>query len=225
LNIYINNINKDLLEADELVVKYLILDSAKHLSYELNLFSRDSGESLTERQVVAHEKNIDGAKEYGSRMATRFREFANQRLTKIDSLRINSDTTLLGIEKVFVAYDATEFGWVNVDYFYRDPRAKDIKFCVKVNGPGQLINLIIPSRNVILSGTCEERGVYYFNKNQSDSIKLPEGELAFLVAIGIKDNQIYFTKKRIVIGQKEIEELELNITTSKEVMSSLTDWL
>jgi hypothetical protein len=117
-----------------------------------------------------------------------------------------------------------EFGWVNVDYFYKDPKSADIKLIANTNEVASIINLIIPKRNVILSGILKDDNTYSFTKNEEGYNKLPKGEKAFIVAISIVDNKLLFAEKEIVIGQSETETIELKTTTAEMIKTRLKNY-
>lgn len=221
INIYINNLEKKLWEIDELVVKHFIADSAKRVSHEINDRPPGiNGGPRTKDQDEAHESLVNSEKEFGHRMITLFKDFANQKLTTIDPTKRIADTTLTA----FIAYDAFEFGWVNVDYFFNDPKSVDIRLIAKTNKAAQIINLIIPNRNVILSGILKDDNTYYFTKNESGYNKLPKGEKAIIVAISIADNKLLFADKDITIGQSETEAIELKETTASTIRARLENY-
>src|SRR5690606_21209490 len=132
-----------------------------------------------------------------------------------------ADTTVAEMSKAFIAYDALEFGWVNVDYFFNDPKSVEIKLIAKTNEAAPIINLIIPNRNVILSGILKEDNTYYFTKNEDGYNKLPKGEKAFIIAISLVDSKLHFAEKEIVIGQSEMETLELKATAAETIKDRL----
>jgi hypothetical protein len=218
LKIYIDNINRNLWEADELVVKHFIKDSIERVSYEINYRPPGiNGGPRTKEQVYAHEWLVKSAKESAHRLIAAFQKFASERLTRIDPAKTFADTTIAQMRKAFVAYDALEFGWVNVDYFYKDPKAVDIKLAVKTNEPAPIINLIVPKRNIILSGIDNQGNTYFFTKRKDGYNKLPRGEKALIIAINIADNRLRYAEKEIVIGQSENEILELKTIKGEEL--------
>jgi hypothetical protein len=120
-----------------------------------------------------------------------------------------------------ISYDAMKFGWVNVDFFYEDPKAIPIKLIAKTNQKAPLINLIINGRNVILSGSEHSTNEYWFTKNKDGYNKLPKGEKATIIAIGISDTKLQFGVKEIVIGDSEIENIEITTISGNELKIKL----
>jgi hypothetical protein len=225
VNIYIKNIDKNLWEADELVAKYFIQDSTDRVNYQINWKpSGINGGGRTKEQEQAHESLVNSAKESGHRLIKVFRDFTNQKLTTLDPQKRITDTTIAEMTKAFIAYDALEFGWVNVDYFYKDPKSVDTKLIAKTNEGAAIINLIIPGRQVILSGILRADNTYYFTKNEDGYNKLPKGEKALIVAISIADNKLHFGQKEIIIGQNEIETIELKATSGESIKSQLKNY-
>ncbi|MFN7602822.1 MAG: hypothetical protein ACK5R0_15635 [Bacteroidota bacterium] len=225
VDIYANNIDKNLWEIDELVVKHFIQDSTERVNYQINWRPPGiKGGPRTKAQDEAHEWLVNSAKESGHRMITVFKSFASQKLTTIDPTKRLADTTVAEMTKAFIAYDALEFGWVNVDYFFNDPKSVDIKLIAKANETVPIINLIIPNRNVILSGISKDDNTYYFTKNENGYNKLPKGEKGIIIAIAIKDNKLHFAEKEITIGQNETEVIELKPTTAETIKTRLKNY-
>jgi hypothetical protein len=224
LNIYVNNRDKNLWEADELAVKYFIQDSTKRVNNEINWRPPGiNGGARTKEQDDAHERLVNGVKESSHEMIKAFKIFAGQKLTTVDPTKRISDTAVSEMNTVFIAYDALEFGWVNVDYFYKDPRSANIRLAAKTNQTAYIINLIIPGRNIILSGIPKDDNTYYFTKNEDGYNKLPKGERAFIVAITIADNKLVFGEHELILGQKETETIELTPTTAETIKTRLNN--
>jgi hypothetical protein len=225
LKIYIDNLDKNLWEVDELVVKYLIKDSTERVNFQINNNPPGiNGGARTKEQEDAHKWLVNNEKDFGHRMITIFKNFAKQKLTKVDPTKRFADTTVAEMSKVFMAYDAMEFGWVNVDYFYNDPKSVEIKLIAKTNKVSPIINLIIPNRNVILSGILKDDNTYSFTKNENGYNKLPKGEKAIILAIGLVDNKLHFAEKEIIIGQNVTEKIELKATNAETIKTRLKNY-
>lgn len=225
VKIYIENIDRNLWEADEMVVKYFIKDSTERVNFEIkDKPVGENGGAPTKEQKAVHKQIINQEKAFGHRMIKLFHFFAGQRMAKVDASRKINDTTFADLTKAFVAYDALEFGWVNVDRFYKDPKSVETKLIAKTNEFTPLINLIIPQRKVILSGIRKDDNTYSFTKNESGYNKLPKGEKAFIIAISIVDNKLHFAEKEIVIGQNETERIELKATTAEAMKKRMKNY-
>ena len=225
LKIYIKNINKNLWEADNEVLKFFIKDSIKSVDYELNnVPSGPNGGKRTKEQEEAHEWLVKNAKENGHWLIELYKKFVTQKLTKVDPTNKVSDSTIVNSKKAFMAYDALDFGWVNVDYFFKDPKAENIKLSAKTDIKVSLINLIIPSRKIILSGSSANDKEYLFTKNQDGYNKLPKGEKAIIFTMTIENNRLYFADKEIIIGQNQIETLSLKPTTGDIIKTKIKNY-
>jgi hypothetical protein len=87
-----------------------------------------------------------------------------------------------------------------------------------------LINLILKNRNVILSGIDKGNNEYWFTKSEDGYNKLPKGDTAIVIGMGIVKNEILFDKVEVVIGQQEVINLTLkgiNGTKLKEQLEKL----
>jgi len=188
VKIYAENLDKNLWEIDEMVVDYFVQDSIERVKFETSGIR---------------------AKAYSNWVIQRYKMFASQKLTKIDTTKLIDETKLKNINSTMISYDAIKFGWVNVDFFYKDPKAVPIKLIAKTNQKALLINLIINGRNVILSGSEYSENEYWFTKNKDGYNKLPKGENATIIAIGISNNELQFGEKEIVVGKNEVEAIEM----------------
>ena len=218
VKIYIDNLDKNLWEIDEMVVDFFIKDSTERVNYYLNNVPPGvNGKPRTKEQEEAHEWLINNAKENGHRNIEWFKKLARQKLTKVDTTKLIDTTKLGDLNTAMISYDAMKFGWVNVDFFYEDPKAVPVKLIATTNQKAPLINLIINGRNVILSGSEHSANEYWFTKNVDGYNKLPKGEKATIIAIGLNQTELQFGEKEIVIGESEIEDIEMTAISGNEL--------
>jgi len=222
VKIYIDNLDKNLWEIDEMLIDHFIQDSIEHMNYYLNNISSGiNGEPRTREQIDAREWIINNLKESCHRSIQRAKKFAAQKLTKVDTSKMIDPTKLEELNSAMISYDAMKFGWVNVDFFYEDPKAVPIKLIAKTNQKAPLINLIINGRNVILSGYEQTPQEYWFTKNIDGLNKLPKGEKATIIAIGLDNMRLLFGEKEIVLGESEIENIEMAAISGNELKAKL----
>ncbi|MEO1031985.1 MAG: hypothetical protein AAFX55_11305 [Bacteroidota bacterium] len=222
IKIYIENLDKNLWEIDEMVVEYFVQDSIERVEYQINsIHPGPNGGPRTKEQKEAHEWLVNNAKEHGRWTIQLYKMFASQKLTKIDTTKLIDTTELQNINTAMISYDAMKFGWVNVDFFYEDPKAVPIKLIAKTNQKAPLINLIINGRNVILSGSEHSENEYWFTKNKDGYNKLPKGEKATIIAIGLNQTELQYGEKEIVIGESEIEDIEMTAVSGNELKIKL----
>lgn len=222
VKIYIDNLDKNLWEIDEMVVDFFIKDSTERVNYYLNNVPQGvNGKPRTQEQVEAHEWLINNAKENGHRNIEWFKKLSRQKLTKVDTTKLIDTSKLVDLNSAMISYDAMKFGWVNVDFFYEDPKAVPVKLIAKTNQKAPLMNLIINGRNVILSGSEHSTNEYWFTKNQDGYNKLPKGEKATIIAIGLNQTELQFGEKEIVIGESEIEDIRMTAISGNELKIKL----
>ena len=225
LNIYINNLDKNLWEIDELAVQYFIKDSTERVNYQLNYILKGiNGGPPTETQKEAHESILKDAKEHGHWPIELYKKFASQKLTKIDPSIAIDTTKLKELNNALITYDALNFGWINVDFFYEDPKASPTKLTVKTTGKSNLTSLILKERNVILSGIEKTNNEYWFTKNEDGYNKLPKGEKAIIISIGFDNSGLTFGEKVIVIGENEEEVVEVKPISEIELKEKLNKY-
>jgi hypothetical protein len=223
--IYIANLDKNMWEVDELVVQYFIKDSTERVDFELkNVPPGVNGGKRTKEQEEAHQWLVDHEKEYGHKMIETFKKFASQKLTKVDeNLKIDT-AKVKEFNKAFIAYEVIEFGWINCDIFYNDPNAEKVKLFVQTNETPSIINIIFRDKRIILNGIEDGQNNFRFTQDREGYNKLPKGDTAIILAIGYRDNQIIFSSKEIIIGQNELEKLDMQIVTAGELHTRLKNY-
>ncbi len=218
IKLYIQNLDKNLWEIDEMVVKHFIKDSIKRVEFAINsVYPGPNGNPRTKDQIEAHQWLVNNAKENSHKDIELYKYFAAQKLTKIDKTKIIDTTKINNINSAIISYDAMNFGWINVDFFYDDPKATQMKLVAKSNQKAILMSLIINGRKVILSGTEHSPNEFWFTKNKNGYNKLPKGEKATIIAIGLNETDLLFAEKEIIIGDSEIEKLNLKAITIKNM--------
>lgn len=222
ISIYISNLDKNLWEIDELVVKHFINDSIVRVKGELNsVYPNPLGGERTKAQKEAHNWFVNKAKVDGHRLIELYKSFANQKLTKVDQTKLIDTTKVKSFNESLVSYDAMKFGWINVDFFYNDPKAVPIKLIARTNIQAPIISLVLKDRNVILSGIENSPNEYWFTKTQEGYNKLPKGEKAVIFAIGYDGTHIMFGQKEIMIGENEVENVNLALITGEALKNEL----
>jgi hypothetical protein len=235
-NVYLEHLELNLWEIDELMVDYYIADSIARVGYEVEFKPRSlNGGPPSKEQVALHQRSIEETKENCHRYIQTFREFAAQKLTKIDESRkvpadllaeVNNDAPAFDsaqaiVNSAYIAYEALEFGWVNVDVFFKDPAAVPIQLFAETNRPSDMVQLIFPARNIVLSGSSVDGKRYSFTQTTEGYHKLPKGEKATLLCLHAADGKLFFAKKDIVIGQNQTEKLDLVETSVAKVKEQL----
>jgi hypothetical protein len=222
LEIYLNNLDKNLYEIDEMVVNHLIKDSTDYLnSWIFEKVPNPYGGPRTKAQKDAHKWMIENSSKNYHDWINRYRELANQKLTKVDTTKIIDTTKVKDINKAFISYDASSLGWINVDVFFNDPKSEPIELIAKTNQEVQIINLILKGRNVILSGLKKTDNKYSFTKDEKGYNKLPKGEKALITAIGYDNGILTFGKTEIILGENKIETLDLKEVSASELKEEI----
>ena len=220
-NLYIKNLEKNMWEIDEMMVEYFIKDSTERVNLSKIKPQPYNGKPVTKEQMEAYQWLLDKDKEYGRTMIEIYKMFAAQKLTKIDPTLKNDTSFIRAATTAFFAYDVLEFGWVNVDYIYKDPQAEKIKLIAKTNEKAYIITLILPNKKIILQGIQKSGNTYSFTKEQDGYNKLPKGEKGFIVCMSIVDGGLYFADKEIIIGKNETETLDLEEIDGEAVKAKL----
>lgn len=222
LEIYLNNLDKNLYEVDEMVVQHLIKDSTDYLnSWIFKEVPNPNGGPRTKAQKDAHEWLVNNANESFHNRINMFKGFAEQKLTKVDTTKIIDTTKIKDINQAFVSYNTSSLGWINVDIFYNDPKSEPIELIAKTNQEVQIINLILKGRNVILNGYEKEENLYNFTKDEEGYNKLPKGEKALITAIGYDNGNLTFGKKEIILGKNKTENVDMKKVSATELKEEI----
>ena len=105
---------------------------------------------------------------------------------------IDSYDSYINVYKSKTAYDAIDFGWINLDVFYNDPKATEIDINVITNEKPSNVTLILKDREVLINANAIDKNSFSFTKKINGYNKLPKGEKGILVAIGYKKNDVIF---------------------------------
>lgn len=112
--------------------------------------------------------------------------------------------------------EVTSLGWINCDRFYEEPVKQDMLVTTDTTVK-PYVRIIFPDIKSVMSAYPNKQGVYKFNE-------IPSGKRAVLIAYSVINNQAYFMKKDIVIGQKDTEEIipqKMPVTKVKELLAQL----
>jgi hypothetical protein len=221
VTLYVNNLEKNLWEIDLMVVDYLIRDSIRRQEWYAEPPKGIDGGAPTQDQLDAHEWLKTNDQDFSHRYADWFRQLADQKLTKVNPNLVVDTTAITEATGAMLAYDALNFGWVNVDYFFKDPTSVKMKIVAQTNSDCAMINLLIPSKNVVLSGIEKKNNTYWFTKEEQGYNKLPKGTKAYIVALGMEERKLTFGIKEEILGDNELIEINLFPTTSTAIRDTL----
>ncbi len=222
MEIYLNNLDKNLYKIDEMVVEHLVRDSTEYLnSWIFKEVPNPNGGPRTKAQKDAHKRLVDNASQNYHNRINWYRELASQKLTKVDTTKRVDTTKIKNINKAFISYDISSLGWVNVDIFFKDPKSESIELVAKTNQEVQIINLLLNGRNVILSGYEKEENQYSFTKDEEGYNRLPKGEKALITAIGYDNGNLTFGKTEIILGKNKIENVDMKKISATELKEEI----
>lgn len=227
VKLYISNIDKNMWEIDQMMVDKFYKDSIREVNYYLN----DERINLSKEQIEARKWLTQSTKDYYKSMLDQFRKFAAQKLEKVDT-NLVADTAVFAkyidsyesynnVYKAKTAYDAIDFGWINLDVIYRDPNVVEMDINVVTNENPSNVTLILKDREVLINANAIDDNLFSFTKKINGYNKLPKGEKGILVAIGYKKNEVIFAMKEIVIGENEQESLNLKPISVGELKKKL----
>ncbi|WP_282039932.1 hypothetical protein [Saccharicrinis aurantiacus] len=211
-NLYVNNLEKEMWVIDEMVIEFLKRDSIRSVKWWLETFDSNK---------YVKNKAIEDIKKFKGWEIKMFQEFASQKLTTIDS-KLKIDTSVIkDINQAFISYDGLKFGWVNVDYFYNNPKSEQVKLVAHTNLSNAVVNLIFKNDNVILNGLEKRKQEYWFTKDLEGYNRLPIGDTAIIIGIGLIDNKLVFDKREFIIDGDKTINLDFQEITGENLANEL----
>jgi len=115
-----------------------------------------------------------------------------------------------------VSFKVFEFGRYNIDEYYPQEDLFKTELTVRTNEIAPSVRLVFKNVKATISPSVNHEDSQMFNS------KLPK-EIAYLIAVSFKNNQLLFAKKEIQIGQNEVEKLELKPSSQEEISKVLED--
>jgi len=240
-NYYLKNLDKNLYYCDSLAyVKMLEIERSEkfktwHNSYEnyesyfSNKFKAFYEEKLT--NVYKFPKDIDlGSKDAKIKLKEagysqdKIAEFlgAYARQKAIIKAKRNKEKSQ---ELATNTFSTAKLGWINCDQFYNNPKAKESNIIAEVSNSKSFdfvsLSMIINSKRVALNGILADSLNYTFTGNSAPYTKLPIGEKATIIALSMKENIPYFSKKEFVISETGKFNLELQASSKDEINEKL----
>lgn len=215
LDLYIQNLDKNLWEIDEMFVKKAEQDSIESVQF------------MTENlpSMVEEDKNNNHF------LIQAFKDFAAQKLTRVDPNLIADSSVFKDYTASFDSYEniyraksafnALEFGWINLDVIYQDPRSVEMELNVETDNEPSTVTLILKDKDVMLNANSSSDNFFSFTTKEEGYNKLPKGAKGILLAIGYKKKEIVFAMKEIIIGKNVTENLKLKPITAKELEKKL----
>lgn len=145
---------------------------------------------------------------------------------QIEALKEQRERREKAMEVFSYGAKITSLGWVNCDRFMNDETAQECKLKAKIKYPTALesirVSLMIPSRNISLYSLENKDNVHSFTRGAKMYAKLPVGEKAFIVAIGIHEEKTLFGIQEIEIPKEGVIDINLEEVDKATLKSRLT---
>jgi hypothetical protein len=242
IEIYIDNIDKDLSYSDSLVAEYILrvygdkIDTTKQFNFSINDWFSHMYKSAVEfsKQKLTQPLNFN---ELGITDSTSIDELLSKGYTKPYSQKIlaqyeirkHTIADLKNKEKTqrFASYsfEVNKLGWINIDALLIDENMKESDFTVEVNSNDSLkyisLSLVIPDYNVSIFAIHQDSMKFSFTKKQNGYRKLPVNSKAFIVGFSYKENLSYFGKQEIKIPEQGIIKLDMERKTENEIKTEI----
>lgn len=194
LDFYLNNLKKPLWEADLAV--YAFLSALKGAEYGF----------LTKDDIIHYQY-----------YAQKFLNFSEERLTYVKTRLSDRDSALVNryiqsngsdaivANTVFNSFYISRLGWYNVDryYFAEGIEGSKLKVVTDISSlKSTRVFLVMKSFNLVLEGYQKSEKGFDFSGRPKSSVRLPLGEPALIVAIGIDDQkQIHLAFEELIIDK------------------------
>ena len=242
IDIYINNIDKNLWYSDSLVVSYFEkhhknnIDTLRKFQFDdigwitayYQTFIAFKKQRLTntinfEKLGITQSSTVDDLKSkgYSGNDAEKIIAYFRTRQLIIKSIAAKDKVTNLASYSFLI----NKLGWVNVDKFYDDPEAQTSEFITVIDPKDSLdfisVSLIIPRYNISIFSIHNDRNLYSFTKKKDGYRKLPVGQDAIIVALSYKNNIPYFGNQKIKIPKDGQIQLQLTQTTAQAIKQDI----
>jgi len=205
--IYLENVDKPLWIVDSMVLeKY----SAKLIKAETDSPDTDYFKQL--------QKDVKTLIAFKNQYKTTFPEDKYS-----DEIReaLNFALKKIAANNIIQSFSIRKNGWHNIDYYFDSKTLSPIELTIKCNTAAERVSLILKNDKAIRNGIESSANTYCLDREKSCRIMLPQNTKAYLIASSTKDGKILFAKKEIQIGQNEVEELELNPSSTDEIKKEL----
>lgn len=150
-----------------------------------------------------------------------------QKRQEIKRIEKDREEGVSQVQKLYTrAFKVQKLGWVNLDRFFNDPKAKEVEFFVQTISDSLSycqLSLLLPRRNIAINATPMGEGKYRFTKEAEAYRKLPIGENAIVLAMSTHKEKAYFAMKKIKIEEKQNLEMRLKESTWQEVEAKLAN--
>lgn len=247
LDLYIKNKKEDLHFADRMIVEYFKTNHSNLIdtNYIKDGFKFDDKGWTTlmylsflefSKQRFTKPLSIDGI-DFSKKISRQILQTKGFNESEIDLIisyckmrdRVISDKKDEVQSKNIASYNfkVNELGWINVDAFLNDSSCKESNFEVEINqeNPKNSIQVVlaIPKRKIVVSFISNKDNRYSFTKKIDGYRKLPIGEKAFVIAIGIKNGLPLFASKEIKIPRSGNISLDLKPLEKESIQRKIKE--
>ncbi len=243
LNIYLNNLDKELWYCDSLAYAYIKSWSDKPTIRDWGKYGDGVGKPLleifqafidqrnTSCIAITSGVNLDASNareqlQKSGKTDSEITEILNAYRVRKRLIAEKKDSD--GTEKlVRNSFEVAKLGWINCDRFLNEPEAKDIELLTKISNSTEFkyvsLTLILNWRKLALNAYTTDDGQYRFGFQPVKTVRLPVGERATLIAVAYKDGIPYFVSKEIELAEKGDYELTLIKSTKESIDSTLRE--
>lgn len=243
LDIYLNNLDKELWYCDSLAYDYIktwsdnptIRDWGKYGDGVgkplLEIFQAYIDQRNTSCIAVPSGVNLDASNarellQKSGKSDSEITEILNAYYVRkrIIAEKKDSDGTQKLVQNSF---QVAKLGWINCDRFLNESGAKDVDLLAKITNSSEFnyvsVTLILNWRKLALNAYTDGVGDYRFGFQPAKTVKLPVGDQATLIAVAYKDGVPYVVTKEIELAEKGEYELTLMKSTKEAIDSTLNE--
>lgn len=233
LNIYLNNLDKDLWFVDSLVVIKTMSDikmdnitKSDHNSFrfEIEHFKKFAREKRTKVMTINDygiNLSLSNALELLVSKGVKYEE-AKEIVKKYNMQQavINKMKEKYNKEYLTYTFESKQLGWINIDRYINIPIEKQKELIVKVNHEMNKIDMkcfvVFDKINSVISEK--------FSKNYDCKINgLPLNEKVKIFVYGYKNGKVYFGYRNLRVGDSNIEIIRTEIITIEELKKKVQD--
>ena len=208
---YIDERLDDLILSFEFYEKLQLTYPVEIKNYGADLGAANAYQTLLNNGVSKEDARLS-IELYGKRQEI-IRTLRRQNMSEAERISAQDRQDRLSEKAKEVQYymiQANQLGWINVDQFFYEEDAEEVKLIADFDVPADVdffnVSLVLPEQGSYLTGHKNEAGNYHFTKDTEFYTKLPVGVKAYLVGIAYKDGGPILGMKEIVIGESELEK-------------------
>lgn len=199
VNIYIDNLNKDLWESDLKVVEYLKRDSARIISQYFKQ-NKSKNEVKTIKKSKVNQIN-------------KFYEFSKQKIKHIDTLLLVDTGSVKSLKHNYISFDITAYCWYSYDYPVTGTNSNIAELTVNIDYDNGILFLL--GKEMIITD-------FAVLDSKQHQFVLPLQEEFSIVFINKENGKYNFATKKITLNNSDTISMSAKSCTKSFLVEELS---